>query len=298
MPSSSSSPLPVVVVHWNRPAECLATVRHFQQQGVSVSIRVVDNGSRAETLAELKAGLPDDVELVELPENKGWGGALNVMFRRWLTEHGSDLCVISAHDTILRDGCLRLLVAAMERDPRLGVACPQYDSPEIAHFAPVRGITFTMAEPCAAGEVTEVEIPHGTLQIFRRQCLEEIGLLDERYFAYGDEAEIGLRARKRGWRVGLVWGAIVVNPGTWTSSPVVGYLSSRASLLMARTHGGVLKSLARAAFMLANTLRLCFSRTAWSTMSSPRARLLAIRDFLLGRFGPPPRSLVTRPAEK
>ena len=296
MPSTSENPLPVIIIHWNRPAECLATIGHFQQQGVPVSIRVVDNGSRAECTEALKAALPAGVELVQLGENKGWGGALNVMLERWLAEQGSELCVISAHDTIPRADCLRLLVAAMERDERLGMACPQYDEPEVAKFSPVRGITFTRVEPRGAGEVTAVEVPHGTLQIFRRQCLAQIGLLDERYFAYGDEAEIGLRARAMGWGVCIVWGATVIKPGTWTSSPVVGYLSARSSLLMARTHGGIAQGLLRALLMSVNSLRLCFSPSCWDSMSSPRARFLAVRDFLLGRYGPPPRSLLAKPA--
>jgi GT2 family glycosyltransferase len=288
-------PLSIVVVHWNRPDECLATVGHFQQQGLPVSLCVVDNGSRPECVAALKAALPPGVELVQLSENKGWGGALNVMLRRWLAEQEGDLCVISAHDAIPRPDCLRLLIAAMECDGNLGIACPQYGKPEVAQFSPVRGITFTATEPRGTGEVTAVEIPHGTLQIFRRQCLKQIGLLDERYFAYGDEAEIGLRARKMSWGVGMVWGAIVINPGTWTSSPVVGYLSARGSLLMARTHGGLGSALLRALLMAANTLRLCCSPSVWNTMSSPRARFLAIRDYFLGRYGPPPRSLIPGP---
>jgi GT2 family glycosyltransferase len=296
MLSRSDDPLPIFIVHWNRPVECLATIDHLQRQGVFVSIHVVDNGSRAESVEALKAGLPAGAQLIQLGENKGWSGALNVMFKSWLGEQGSDLCVISAHDTIPRPDCLRLLAAAMERDEKLGIACPQYDVPEVARFSPVRGITFGLAVPQAAGEVTAVEVPHGTLQIFRRQCLAEIGLLDERYFAYGDEAEIGLRARKMGWGVGMVWGAIVINPGTWTSSPVVGYLSARSSLLMARTYGGMAQALIRALLMFLNTLRLCCSPSVWNSMSSPRARFLAIRDFLLNRYGAPPKSLLPSPS--
>ena len=294
MATLTEAPHSVFIIHWNRPAECLSTIAAFQGQGVPVAIHVVDNSSNPECLEALRKGLPEGVALVELPANKGWGGGLNVLLKEWLAATGPEYCFVSAHDALLKPGCLRLLVAAMDQDKTLGIACPQYDTPEVAKFSPVRGITFIRMESRNTGEVTTVEIPHGTLQIFRRQCLEQTGLLDERYFAYGDEAEIGLRARKKGWRVGLVWGAIVINPGTWTSSPVVGYLSARSSLLMARVYGGVLKALARAALMFANTIRLAFSPSEWNTMSSPRARLLAIRDFLLGRYGPPPRALTSK----
>lgn len=293
MPSKSESMLPVLIVHWNRSAECHATIGEFQGQGIPVSIRVVDNGSKSECVEALKKGLPAEVKLVELSENKGWGGGLNVLLRDWLAAEDAKFCIVSAHDALLMPDCVKLLVAAMERDSRLGIACPQYECPAVIAYSPIGGVEPTMGKVLPTGEVTPVDAAHGLVMIFRRECIAEIGVFDERYFAYGDEAEIGLRARKCGWKVGIVWGAIVENPGTATPNPVVGYLSARNSLLMARDYGGLCKALIRALLMFVNTLRLLYVRKAWNSMSSPRARFLAIRDFLRARYGPPPRSLQT-----
>ena len=54
--------------------------------------------------------------------------------------------------------------------------------------------------------------------LVRRQCLDEIGLFDQRYFAYGDEHDLGARAVRHGWKVVLVWGSIVTNPATRTEN--------------------------------------------------------------------------------
>ena len=56
--------------------------------------------------------------------------------------------------------------------------------------------------------------PHGTLMVLRRACLEDIGVFDERYFAYSEEADLALRASRAGWAVGIVWGAVVRNRET------------------------------------------------------------------------------------
>jgi GT2 family glycosyltransferase len=287
--------LTVLIVHWNRPVECLATIGHFLRQGKPLSIRIVDNSSRPECVQALKQGLPAGVELTQLSENKGWGGALNVMLRKWLAEEGSDYCAISAHDTILQPDCLALLIDAMDRDKRLGLACPQYETPEITRYSPIRGGTFERVAQRPTGEVTPLEFPFGTLMIVRKDCLKEMGLYDERHFAYGDEIEIGLRARKMGWNIGVVWGATIINPGTWTASPVVGYLTTRNSLLMAKDYGGTFSAGVRLMLMLANTLRLLASRSAAKSMSSPGPRFLGMRDFLRGRYGPPPPALVSNP---
>ena len=79
---------------------------------------------------------------------------------------------------------------------------------------------------------------HGTLVLARRNCIQQSGLFDERYFAYGDETEICLRAGLRGWRSALVWGAILVNPGSWTPKPLVSYLYARNMLLTIRMYKG------------------------------------------------------------
>jgi GT2 family glycosyltransferase len=46
----------------------------------------------------------------------------------------------------------------------------------------------------------EVLWPDGCAALYRKQMLEEIGGFDEDFFAYGDDAELGLRARIAGWR--------------------------------------------------------------------------------------------------
>jgi N-acetylglucosaminyl-diphospho-decaprenol L-rhamnosyltransferase len=152
----------------------------------------------------------------------------------------------------------------------------------------LRYVRSQAVEPRSRGVSEMIDIPHGTLIGFRKRCLLEIGLFDERYFAYGDEHEIGLRARQSNWQVAIVWGAVVENPGTWTSNRTRSYLFTRNSLLLVRTHAGWGWAGLRLLLMLPNTLRMVFLPSARDFPFATGARLLGIRDFLLGRFGPPP----------
>ena len=72
----------------------------------------------------------------------------------------------------------------------------------------------------------------------RRECLAEVGLFDERYFAYCEEAELALRAKRAGWQVGVVRGAEVRNTDVGSRAAVVDYLQLRNTLLMVREHSG------------------------------------------------------------
>jgi N-acetylglucosaminyl-diphospho-decaprenol L-rhamnosyltransferase len=282
-------PVPLFILHWNRPEECLRTVETFRAQNIELDLCVIDNHSEPEALRSLAGRLPAGVRLVKLSENKGWGGAFNVVMQQWLQSKGSALCFIAAHDAIPAAGCMELLVRAMEADPRIGIACPEYGTPEIPRFSNIR---YYRTLPVAArpqGTSEAIDMPYGTLIGFRKDCIRAIGLFDERYFAYGDEHEIGLRARQGNWLVSVVWGAVVQNPGTWTASRTRSYLFARNSLLLVKTYAGWGWAALRLLLMLPNTLRMLIMPPDPEYAFCAGARMLAIRDFLLGRYGPPPK---------
>ena len=136
------------------------------------------------------------------------------------------------------------------------------------------------------------DYPHGTLMLARRACLEEVGLFDERYFAYCEEADLGERARRLGWQVGIVRSADVRNPFMAGGSAVVDYLMLRNTLLLVRENFGRYNASVRFGVALYHlgigTLR-ADRRGAWNW--SPAARVRAMADFAVGRFGPPPPAL-------
>ncbi len=206
----------LLVVHWNQPEACARTVRAFLAQNVPLEITVLDNDSSAELFQQLELILDSDANIVRLDNNKGWGGALNVALRHWLHSETSSFCFISAHDAMPESDCLPLLLRAAENDARIGIACPQYPEPIITRFSRWHGVQPERVLPRERGVSQEIDVPHGTLMLVRRKCLQEIGIFDQRYFAYGDEHELGARAVRNGWKVVMVWGAIVVNPVTST----------------------------------------------------------------------------------
>ena len=273
------------VVHWNQPRRCLETLKAFDEQGVSLRITVIDNGSRAELLHQLEAELPPETRVLNLESNHGWGGALNVALASWLKDESNSYCLISAHDAIPASGCLVLLIAAAEADPQLGIVCPQYPEPFVAEISRLHGVYPQKVNQGPSGLAQIVSVPHGTLMLLRRECLQSIGLFDPRYFAYGDEHELGLRATRRGWKVGMVWGAIVTNPETSTASRWRSYLFARNSLILVRDYFGRLAVLMRAAAIILSASRRPFSNR--DSAFSAGERLRAVRDYFAGRNGRP-----------
>jgi GT2 family glycosyltransferase len=281
--------LPVCIIHWNRPAECLAALSAFRAQQLPVRFTIVDNGSTLSALEQIAAGALD-AELIRLQDNIGFGPAANVGLSHLLKSSEAEYLLVAPHDALPEPGCLQRLLDAMKQHPHAGMSSADYGVPRRQGFNSRRGAYLETCPPAPASWQPAL-FPHGTLMLFRRRCLEEVGLFDERFFAYGEEHDLGLRALAAGWEVGVVPTAIVRNPIRAASGPVTYYLNLRNSLLVVYKHVGWAGACVRTLVMLANGLLLWFLPRRRLDGHSTRTRLRAILDFWRGRFGPPPHDL-------
>lgn len=285
----------LVLVHWNQAEACVRTVGQFHAQGMPLRVIVVDNGSAPAQLAALHDALDGvgEVEIIETGSNLGFGPGANVGLRRWLETGDTEWCLLAPHDAEPGEGCLRHLAGALSGEPMAGLACADVGDGETPMMDPYfGGVTRVASRTEPSWE--PADYPHGTLMALRRSCLAEIGLFDEAYFSYCEEADLGVRARAAGWAVGLVRGARVRNTHIGSSVAVVDYLQERNTLRLVRTHSGRYHTF----------IRLCIS--AWQILNGlarpsrrplifdARARLLGVRDFLRGVSGPPPAHLYER----
>jgi N-acetylglucosaminyl-diphospho-decaprenol L-rhamnosyltransferase len=291
--------LPVVIVHWNRPDRCLETVARFLAHDVPGGVRVVvvDNGSGPEAHQVVVDGLPPEVQLVVLPRNRGFGGGANAGFRHVLDHPEPDdvgWVGLAPHDAQPQPGCLGAMLAAVAERPRAGLASADFGDGLTPVVDPYFGGILAPATVAQGWE--PAGHPHGTLLLARRELLEEVGLFDERYFAYCEEADLALRAAAAGWETGLVRGALVVNPDTGTRIAAIDYLQLRNTLLLVREHSGRYKAFIRwnlGVLQLADGLVRPSRRGPYFVA---RARVQALLDHARGRYGPPPSRYLVRSA--
>ncbi len=289
--------LPVVILHWNRPERCVPTVARFLAQDVPGGVRVVvvDNGSTPAALATVREGIPEGVELISLPRNRGFGPGANVGFRHILDNPQPDdgsWIALAPQDAEPADDCLALMLAAVNERPRSGLACADFGDGATPIVDPYFGGILAPATVEAGWE--PAGHPHGTLMVARRALLEEVGLFDERYFAYCEEADLALRAAAVGWETGLIRGAIVVNPDLGTRIAVIDYLQLRNTLLLVREHSGRYHATIRALLAVGQLARGLVSPAHRGPYFDSGARVRALVDFVRGRYGPPPAVLLTR----
>lgn len=300
--------LNVVLIHREQPVWCAKTVVGFASQGVPVRVTVADNGSTPDALEvlrhDLEAARADGslaadvpVEVVEMGANAGFGPAGNEGLRRWLAqpaEVAGEWSVVAPHDAMPQPGCLRTVLDVLAERPRAGLASA--DVGEVPAPTPVVDQYFgSIPGPITVTEGWEpAGYPHGTLMLARRACLEQVGLFDERYFAYCEEADLGERARRAGWEVGVVRGARVVNMHLGSATPAVDYLQLRNTLLLVRDRFGWYKGSIRFATAVIQLVQGVLRPSTRSEVFSASARLQAMGDHLRGRYGPPPDRLSAR----
>src|SRR5262245_27796475 len=202
----------LVVLNWNNrqiTLECLDALAGAELGGAR--ILVVDNGSEDGSVDALAARVPA-VEVLSLPENLGYAGGNNAGVRAAL-ERGAHAVVLLNNDTRVAPDFLHSLLAVLNeaRDvAAVSSAIMRLDRPEVLQEAYIdiywgfglirrRGVNALPGE--GFDRVRSVDAIVGCSMLVRREALEDVGLLDERYFAYHEEIDWCVRARRRGWRL-------------------------------------------------------------------------------------------------
>jgi GT2 family glycosyltransferase len=214
----------VIIPTWNGRELLTAALRSLREQRFrDFEVLVVDNGSTDGTAAHVRAQHPE-AEVLELAENHGFAGAVNAGIGR----AGGEYVALLNNDMELDPAWLDELVAALDGEPGAGsAACKlrMLHEPGVldgagdvvtwygatwrrGHGEPDRGQydePGTVASPCAGAA------------LYRRRALDEVGLFDEAFFAYLEDADWGLRAQLAGWPCRWVPSAVAYHVGGATS---------------------------------------------------------------------------------
>jgi len=282
----SPAALPVVIVHRNQPERLRDTVAAFQAQDVPVTIAVVDNAS-----TELPQVGGPDVVVLDAGRNLGFGPGANLGFRHFLERDATAGWIgLAPHDALPQQDCLRRMLDALAERPRAGLACADVGDDATPIVDPYFGGILAPATGAEGWE--DAGHPHGTLMLARRACLQDVGLFDERYFAYCEEADLALRAASGGWQCGLVRGAMVRNPYVGSASAAIDYLQLRNTLLLVRDHSGRYHAFIRYVIALWHLASGAVFPSRRGPYWNARGRVAALADFTRGRFGPPPLRLM------
>jgi hypothetical protein len=189
--------------------------------GVELEVVVVDDGSRDGT-AETFAARPG-VRVVKNEATTGFSRAVN----RGVAASTGDLLVVLNSDATLEPGSLSQVVGAFEAEPSLGIAgamlrfpdgSPQWSGgrePDLlwlfaqaSAFPALLGRfpAWRRVKPLHPDSPVDVGWVSGAAMVVRESVWRDLGPFDANYGFYGQDLDLCLRARDRGWRIRLLPG--------------------------------------------------------------------------------------------
>jgi GT2 family glycosyltransferase len=284
----------IIIVNWNGTSdtvECLTSIASAKNDNVALTVIVVDNGSETDPTNQIMSAHPQ-VTLVRLDRNIGFAGACNVGIKEAIAK-AADCILLLNNDTVVERGLFEKLVRPFAEDGKTGIVAPLIYSVDRRNvdFAGAK-ITFALGkfehvrhEPEKKEGSYETEYVSGCCMMLPRVVVEQIGLLDEKLFAYFEDVDLCLRARQAGFRLTCLPGATVLHKGSastrralteGTTSPLKHYLVARNRTIIVRRYA---PAPAKWFYLIvSNPLRACFYLAAFFV----RGRWSKLRWFWRG----------------
>jgi GT2 family glycosyltransferase len=198
--------------------QCLKSIRRAAPK-LDYEVLVTDNASGDGSAEMIRERFPE-ARLFALSENIGFGRGNNLP----MTKAKGRYVFILNPDAMLTDGAVEAMASYMDAHPDVGVLAPKLRHPdgsrqESTHRFPSPWMPLLRRTPLGKlpwakpeidryfmrGEIGEDvrEIPwaEGAGLFVRRKAIDEVGMFDERYFAYFEDADWCRRFWDKGWKV-------------------------------------------------------------------------------------------------
>jgi len=199
---------------------------------------VVDNGSSDDSVATIRRNYPLTT-ILENKENLGYTGGNNIGIQ-YAMGNGADYVWLLNNDAVVDLDTLAKLVDEAERFPTIGLVSPviyYYDNPDKIQFMGAyadfaKNVIANIEEPNELDNnwVQRYLVLWGTALFIKRNVIESIGYLSERYFAYWEDIDYSLRALRKHFQTKVRLDARILHKDSRSSgkqSPFQVFLKTR-----------------------------------------------------------------------
>ncbi len=231
--SGNGLDLAIVILNYNTRdllRACLGSV-YAAQGPFCFTLCVVDNASQDES-SQMVADQFPQAGLITSQENRGYSAGNNWAVRQLGFDNPSHdaarlprYLLLLNPDTLLPPDALARMIAFMDARPRVGVAGPRLRRPDgsldraCRRSFPTPAVSFYRMtglsrlfpqsrlfnaynlEYLPEDAIHPVDAVVGAYMQVRRETIQQVGLLDEAYFMYGEDLDWAKRAKDGGWEV-------------------------------------------------------------------------------------------------
>ena|SRR3989338_8383442 len=308
----------VLLINWNNSdltLECLESLKSVSYPNFYVI--VTDNGSDDGSVERLNKFARKTKEftanVIENGENLGFSGGTNSGIRQALRD-GADYMILLNNDSVVHGKFLDKLVEVGENYPKAGILAPTvyfYYMPKLVWFGGDTKIQWHNVDKTIEweNELFKKELPQGAMpqkvsfitgaaMMIKRAVAEQVGLFDERFFLYFEDADYVFRTQKAGWNLmwvpgSTVWHKVSATTLTKVGSPKLHYYHTRNGMLLSKKHAPAWLCAWRPLWALykgkKQIIKLILIPKADNAVSL--AIMRGIFDYYRGRFGKYPEKL-------
>jgi len=260
-----SPPVCIIILNWNRPGDtirCLESLWPMVERRQAAVI-ICDNASTDDSEKQISAWIREQVTIDCIDElgdwsviiqqtgaNRGYAAGNNVGIRLALAEARFDYIWLLNNDTVLAPDTLEHLLACADHQPDAAViGSTIVDEDNRNRIQCAGGCRYSPATtimlPALNGKSVEkvlqqppqvhLDYISGAAMFIRVQALKKIGLLNEQYFLYYEEADLAQRMRRHGYTLAwcpqsIVYHAGARSTGHAATSWLVGYHENWSTL--------------------------------------------------------------------
>lgn len=219
-----------MIVNWNTCAELEACLRSIcEENAIRLETIVIDNASPDDSAEMVRREFPQ-IQLIENKANLGFAKAANQGIK---SSQGRYVLLLNP-DSEVQTGALSAIVHFGDQNPKVGIFGPKILYPDGSLQYSCRGFP-TVAAGFFRNTILTKYFPHnsyifdylmlgwdhceprdvdwvsGAALVARRELLEDIGMLDERFYMYCEDVDLARRSHDKNWRVTYFPGAVIVH---------------------------------------------------------------------------------------
>lgn len=280
---------------------CLESLKNIKREGFKLTIVVVDNGSYE--YFDLTSGTIGDIPLIVIKNKKnlGFSGGQNKAIK-YSMGNGADYVLVLNNDTYVDKNFLEKLLTFSEKDERIGILSPKI------YFAPgfefhkdryskkEQGLVLWYAggvmdwnnvighhrgvdevDKGQFDKVEDTELATGCCMLVKKEIFEKVGLLDDKFYLYYEDADLSIRATRKGFKIFYVPSSIIwhKNAGSagGSGSKLQNYYIARNRLLFGMKYAPIRAKIA----LLKESLKVLLAGRYWQKRG--------VLDFYLGKLG-------------
>lgn len=290
----------VIILTWNRCDEVLGAVRSLSRLSYRNYVPlVVDNASEDNTVEKLQQNFPG-IDILVNSKNLGYTGGNNAGIR-YALEKGAEFIVMLNNDARVHRYMIDRMLEVMNTDSHIAVVGSKnlYENDPNRIWGAWADITYGSMLTMIRGRnqldgehfkgVHDVDQVIGCGYMWRKEALQDIGLLDTNFFGYHEDTDWCYRAKIKGWRVVYCGDAIIYHKGGVSNDPrykhvmPVMYFLGRNAILFARKHAKIKDTLRLTANSLGGSIKRALRARKRRLPSREKEFFKGMIDGFLGR---------------